>query len=108
MSAELLRKAATILRERAEAATVAPWEAFADGLVWADRLGDPVSGSTLTEDSDYIATMHPGVGLALADWLDVEAYHIESHDCAARCEPDGCERGEKAHTLARLIVGEQP
>ena len=71
MNAETLRNAAEVLRERATAATVAPWEASpVDGLVWADRLGDPVSGSTLSEDATYIATVHPGVGLALADWLD--------------------------------------
>src|SRR5574337_1427575 len=78
MSAELLRQAATILRERAKAATPGPWEAsLLDGLVWANRLGDPVSGSTLPEDAAYIATVDPDFGKAVADWLDLAARHAQ-------------------------------
>ena len=68
-----LRAAAKLLRERAEAASKGPWVAHTDGLVWPPRLGDPVSGSTETEDADYIATVHPCVGLAVAAWLDLVA-----------------------------------
>jgi len=60
MSAETLRKAAEA--ERAE---------------W----GDP--------DTRRIFGGASAVHLALADWLDVEAEHIASHDCEAHCEPDG-------------------
>ena len=72
MSAEKLREAAKALRERAEAATGDEWEHFPDGLVWRtdDVPGDPTCAAAQVEDAAYIATMHPGVGLALADWLD--------------------------------------
>jgi hypothetical protein len=104
MSADLLREAAEVLRERAEAATSGPWrwEQYRDDLPYlVGRGGDPATYAYDTEviyanhsgecgcrsacylwlevahsDRDYIATMHPGVGLALADWLDKEADEI--------------------------------
>ena len=75
MSTDRLREAARVLRERAEATTWAPecggwWLPFV-------RSAFPVAEAdvTVAEARDggtaaYIATMHPGVGLALADWLD--------------------------------------
>ena len=77
MSTDTLRQAAAILREHAKAATIAPWEyeggPDGDGLVWANRLGDPVSGSTEPDDATYIALMDPDVARMTADWLDHEA-----------------------------------
>lgn len=80
MSAGLLREAAAVLRERAEAATPGPWGigidddprtvSSVDPYNWiADTSGNPNEYM----DAAYIATMHPDVGLALADWLDDEA-----------------------------------
>jgi hypothetical protein len=107
MSAELLRQAATILRERAEAAT--PSER------WVRNHFVPDSGSLHIErskyifsavggnaaDRDYIATMHPGVGLSLADWLDAEAtYAIECMTLSCDCPTT------RATAVARLIVGD--
>lgn len=43
------------IRARVEVATPGPWRAHPDGLVWAERPGDPVSGSTETEDAEFIA-----------------------------------------------------
>lgn len=72
---DLLRRAAALMRERAEKATPGTWQANPDGLVWANppRLGDPVSGSTEIEDAQHIASWHPAVALAAADWLEAEA-----------------------------------
>lgn len=56
-------------------------------------------------DADYIATVHPRVGLALAEWLLIQSHHVASHDCAAHCEPDGCDETNQALVLARLING---
>jgi hypothetical protein len=70
MSADLLQRAAAKLREAAEAATRGPWDNADDGLVWPERMGDPVSGSTEVEDAAYIALMHPPVAEALADALE--------------------------------------
>ena len=80
MTADRLRQAARVLRERAEAATPGPW-------LTHDEDGDPyiappATGALLITahplevaraNAAYIATMHPGVGLALADWLEAQA-----------------------------------
>lgn len=79
MSAELLRRAATKLREHATAASRGPWEMDgADGLVWPGCMGDPVSGSELLADGAFIALMHPPVALALAEWLEAQATDVEN------------------------------
>lgn len=84
MSAERLREAARVLRERAEAATPGPWALFDDDSYGPPNLDEPMlcshapivrnivveNGEITRPNADYIATMHPGVGLALADWLD--------------------------------------
>lgn len=96
MSADRLRAAAKTLRERAGAATPPAdpqpggWMGSSvDGTTWL--FGGPAEHGYRTttimhtdescdecygpdgDDMDYIATMHPGVALALADWLDAEA-----------------------------------
>lgn len=77
--AERLRAAATRLREVAEAATPGPW--FLDkggdtGVYTAPRptpASEDIAWSHSPDVEAYIATMHPGVALALAGWLDGEA-----------------------------------
>lgn len=96
MSALRLRDAATKLREVAEAATPGPWEAVVG--MYDSECGQYEGAQipTVTEDvSDYyigtvpplevddarfIATMHPPVALALADWLDYEVMRYELLD----------------------------
>lgn len=83
MSADELRQAAATLRERAEKAADGPWtfQTYGNGhpplVIGSDRGGDIAVAETLDKphlsDARYIATVHPGVGLALADWLDAEA-----------------------------------
>lgn len=81
-----LRAAATKLRTLAEAAIPGPWDFGDDGLVWDSPVPgraafpDPVSGSVLIENAAYIATMHPGVAVALADWLAAIAATCERRD----------------------------
>ena len=99
MTAQTLRDAAKVLRERAEKATPGPWyweakstEEWPSGdqsLLTRHRKdggdfdpavlygwGYDASGIDAEQaDRDYIATMHPGVGIALADWLDSEFEH---------------------------------
>lgn len=67
---DLLREAADLMRRRAQAASRGPWSTGSDGLVWAPRIGDPVSGSTEIPDAEHIASWHPAVTLAVADWLE--------------------------------------
>jgi len=97
MSAEILRRAASLMRERAEAAAIMapppwwsegvwfhhfpvvggepdeveahPWPAVGYGNTGADVVGHNVR----VELSDHIAGMHPAVALAVANWLETEA-----------------------------------
>ena len=88
MSAETLREAAALMRERAEAATQAPrWEVEDGGRIVASDAGPmllkPEKRESLgivrsTADAEHIAGMHPGVALAFADLLDHAAARAES------------------------------
>ena len=95
-----LRQAASLLRERANAASTGErWESAKhyDALYMVDLkpslglidLGEPTDNSLSTdgsqpfenprfflighEQAEYIASMHPAVALAVADWLENEA-----------------------------------
>jgi hypothetical protein len=115
MSAEKLREAAKVLRERAETATAGPWAFYEmHGRDFTDEgwsiigvraeagevaMTYPVSKERDEHEADaiYIATMHPGVGLALADWLDASAdFHEDKphgYDCL------GCQAEEVADAI---------
>lgn len=77
--ADELRAAAALLRERATNATPGPWSQTGIGdYGWT--VSSPTGALVDTDDSDqgradadFIALMHPGVGAALADWLDAVA-----------------------------------
>lgn len=104
MSAAELRRAAATLRNRAEAATPGPWrpeysKGSGDCVLDAESTNclDSVARTTHFRsglDAAYIATVHPAVGLALADWLDEGAngYLIERGYMS-----------DKALDIARLI-----
>lgn len=110
MSTDRVREAAKVLRERAEAATPGPWEIqqgtpTMGGGTWTLRTaGQPGIRLGVHEyqhgpgNADYIATVHPGVGLALADWLTYEA---------AVLEDEGTTLGDvyPCMALANLILG---
>ncbi|GAA4123319.1 hypothetical protein GCM10022215_29910 [Nocardioides fonticola] len=71
MSADLLREAAAVLRElAADADDGRPWKSEGSFVDTDPECGFDAGTSRL---SAYIATMHPGVGLALADWLELAA-----------------------------------
>lgn len=58
------------------------------------------------DDARYIGTMHPLVGAALADWLELEAAVVEGRTAAD--DPDAVDGGsEYALTVARALLGEQ-
>jgi len=89
VSAAELRQAATLLRERAEGATTGDgatlsreWVSDLTYMsrryeVYARDEGTVIAANLDRWSSDYIATMHPGVGLALADWLEVHARNLD-------------------------------
>ncbi len=79
--AEELRAAAAQLRELAQAATPGPWEYDPEPYGYGDDIYYDVDGDNggwaahaeSQPTAAYIAAMHPGVGLALAKWLEDEA-----------------------------------
>jgi hypothetical protein len=92
MSAALLRRAAKVLRERAEGATDGPWTAATDDpeMCAVDAPSGRALVDVLLGDSDdrdehpqadadaaYIALMHPPVAIALADWLQAETPWVD-------------------------------
>jgi hypothetical protein len=108
--ADELRAAAETLRRDAEAARRAsppPWTVTdehvvrcADGMVVADRSGTDHPAERA--DLPYIAAMHPGVGAALAKWLESWT-GIDFNEHAAMA-------GDLAHALAvaRQITAAHP
>lgn len=109
MSAETLRAAARLMRERARAATGSPWKSGLTGIYgggdefyiakWDDDSGTPVVG-----DRMHIASWHPAVALAVADWLDAEA---EAVDFQVSVTPAYRMRdNDEALVVARAYLGE--
>ena len=126
MSADELRRAAALLRERAEAATPGPWSAADEhGLLpeawpaWCVSQMRP-GYQTMSEtegyvgdvaevlcdrkdacpDATYIATMHPDIGRALAAVLAESAAVWDDIEDAPR--PDS--QLDQLARLARLIL----
>ena len=114
MSADELRQAAETLRARAEKADPHPWKqdsSVPGDTVIFDRDGEwttnvassrTYASGVVCHDHDeangiYIATMHPGVGLALADWLYHEAVSAKAGVVIGADYP--------SMRLARLING---
>ncbi len=93
--AETLREAARLMRERAQAATPGPWVArhhpgllvgYAQGPSPRDENGfsqehmgrvlPGYGGTVYPWDAAHIASWHPAVALAVADWLEVTARDV--------------------------------
>jgi hypothetical protein len=121
MSAETLRRAARLMRERAEAARPSPWQVDAEWWHDDDELGGMDSTNLVTAggerkpvavtaprdlndqhnrnaDMAHVASWHPAVALAVADWLDSVAL-------AERDEVNGADI-HNALTVARDYLGE--
>jgi hypothetical protein len=143
-AANQLRLAAARLRARAQSATEGPWRVCAEGsegsriapagehltLRERSRFIGILNGRVQPEDgrnAAYIATMHPGVGLALADWLDATACPLGctvdgrrfpycsacedstfDHECPDPIECEHTPPFRNALALARLINGGAP
>lgn len=101
--ADELRTAAEKLRKLATGAAPGPWTVNIWGNVLTARDEEMAEVWPLgsgTGNAEFIAAMHPGVGIALADWLDFEAALI-------RRVPGAELRGrtERALAVARAING---
>ena len=135
--AEDLRAAAAKLRELATAATPGPWRQHDTHLGQYGYTATVLSGEgndtdlrawlpsmsqepwdearNVWPDAAYIAAMHPGVGLALAELLEHHALHVDAvHKAAANVWHEGeAERAEwvekqistPALAVARAITG---
>lgn len=75
--AEEMREAARLMRERAALVPPPPWHALMHDIIAGDDGGNVIASSGLTVRAQYVASWHPGVALALADWLDVKAVNLE-------------------------------
>lgn len=110
MSADVarIRRAAALMRERAEGATSGPWGvATTTEMGYAIHRGehDTVALFADRPNAAHIASWHPLVALAVADWLDAEA---ESHESEAFAEWSGvtdCCRMPQALAVARAYLG---
>jgi hypothetical protein len=128
MSADELRQAAETLRGVSSRATPGPWSGKAirtcfdhgcddparpeDGSCYGVEVSSPKQKWFLTgprhhdldradADANLVATMHPGVGLALADWLDASADELDATDYGRALFP----AETTALAAARLING---
>lgn len=76
MSAELLREAASLMRQRATLATPGPWGTVARprrGRLHVESDQWTITQPPMREDAEHIASWHPGVALAVAFWLEAVA-----------------------------------
>lgn len=87
MSADLLREAAAKMRERADAAITGTWRddfgrvttEISEGGYGTALICSPMRLS----DAEHIASWHPAVALAVADWLEDEADRIPPNETHA-------------------------
>ena len=105
MSADLLRRAAALMRERVKDAAPSPWREVGDGellgcfaVVCCGSAEFNVAPAVIPAHADHIASWHPAVALAVADWLDATAKTSAPY------------RAEFPHAVgvARTYLGEQP
>lgn len=104
MSAEMLRRAAALMRERAAGSRMWYPSDHHDGMdevPWMDReWWSSVGLSGIA--ADHAASWHPAVALAVANWLEA----------AARRMPDDCDCAEclayepEALAVARAYLGD--
>jgi len=97
-----LREAATLIREAAETATQGPWtavESIEGGDSRVIRGGHPHPCSRA--DATWIALMYPGIGGALAAWLESTARYWGVRDRARLLVSD---RDRAALALADAIL----
>jgi hypothetical protein len=98
---KVILQAVALMREVAEAATPGPWTTD-NREMWVLAAGEnildgccPGDGAVNPGDGAHIASWHPGVALAVADWLE-QAGALEAHveDRGALC----CPACKVAHT----------
>ncbi len=92
MSAQELRQAAALIRERAEAAEAQSGPEWycrtqANGCAWIEPAHIAVHG--YGSAAEHIASWHPAVAVLAADWLDGVALLVEAKDDEEYFDLDG-------------------
>jgi hypothetical protein len=109
MTPDTLRRAATLIRERAEKATPGPWGwTWFDGTHAAREVTYAVAPAvartnrwkTGFDNAEHIASWHPAVALAAATWLEHEADRAEH-------QPWTDDVTEQALAFATAYLGEE-
>lgn len=111
MSADLMRRAATKMRERADAATPAPWEHGHEGLQGGEvirgrehRVARVYKANWPTyapdcENADHIASWDPAVAMVAAELLEAGAAEIDR-----RVARDGVEVLERVNPVFHAMT----
>jgi hypothetical protein len=120
--AAILRQAASLIRERAEAAPAGPWAALDGGVAsLADESFWPVDTTGINDDGIdratrvHIASWSPPVALAVADWLADTATDADEFvkpgtpgwgcDCCGEyLTPGACSCWDKPLAVARAYL----
>jgi hypothetical protein len=74
------------IKKRVGAASEGPWWHGDDGLVWAPRAGDPVSGSTEIADAVFIAHAREDVPALLSEVERLNKRIHDAHDALTRID----------------------
>lgn len=123
MSAEVLRRAADLMRERAQGARAGRWSSAESSLHpdarlvlanWHEPVRVATCSGSLPEgnalNAEHIASWHPVVALRVADWLYACASAIDKRDDPLHV--GGCDPGHRvpdefaALAVARTYLGE--
>jgi hypothetical protein len=104
-AADVLRRAAAVLRETADAATPGPWSAT-DRYPHVVFQGDPDACNAISfniagdpnADAAFVSAMHPPVALAVAAWLDMTARWVNGAPTS--------DNAEHALAVARAVLRE--
>jgi hypothetical protein len=112
-NADLLRRAAALMRKRAKSATPGPWEVmhaaedhigFREPSGFFSMLKQGTWGTKA--DTEHVASWHPAVALAVADLMDDGATFIEYVAANHSADASGTE-GQFFLAVARAYLGEQ-
>lgn len=113
MTAELLRRAATLMRERAEVLVEIRDTCAEAGVSHYERQIKRHGGGPLFKA--HFSSWHPAVALAVADWLDETADHLDietnqyadgSVCLAVDAAASDCSIFQSALAVARAYLGE--
>jgi hypothetical protein len=115
MSADMLREAAALMRQRAEAAKPSPWGSGLMG-VWSEETGYIASSvhehnpckEAIIDGADrvHIASWHPAVARAVADWLEATAAENDAPEGSALAFANFCTADALAAVeVARAYLG---